>query len=87
MPCSTPQIPAAQPEYFDYRRVAIEAGITPDQLRALELVAAADYPGDQMMFKRRMLRTCNAVKGGALTAAEAVSLAQAALGASQDEAA
>ena len=51
-------------DYFDYVSVADEAGIAPEQLAALEERARPDYPGDQMMFELRMLRTCNAIRRG-----------------------
>ncbi|MFN0012811.1 MAG: hypothetical protein ACKVS8_14350 [Phycisphaerales bacterium] len=62
----------AKPEYFDYPAVAAEAGILPDQLAVIERAAAADYPGDKMMFELRMLRTCNAIKAGSVAASVVV---------------
>ncbi len=52
------------PEYFDYEPIAREAGITPDQLRRIEMIFLADYPNDQMMRELHVLRACNAVKAG-----------------------
>ena len=59
-------------DYFDYERVAREAGITPDELAQLEAATRLDYPGDQMLFELRMLRTCKAIRDGYCTVAQAL---------------
>jgi hypothetical protein len=60
------------PEYFDYQSVAREPGIAEADLAAIEDIARKDYPGDQMMFELRMLRTCRAIKEGQATVADAL---------------
>jgi hypothetical protein len=64
----TPPVPTpATPEYFDYPRVATEAGITPDQLHAIVQIFEADYPADLMLRELHILRACTAVKEGRTT--------------------
>jgi len=66
-------------EYFDYQSPASHAGLSLSQLAILERAAAADYPGDLMMIELRLLRTCNAICSGAISATEADALAQTSL--------
>ena len=61
-----------QLQYFDYVAVATAARISEADLAAIEAHVRADYPSDQMMFELRMLRTCNAIKSGAATVADAL---------------
>jgi hypothetical protein len=55
-------------DYFDYLGYAREAGIQPDQLAEIEALTHDEYPGDQMLFELRMLRTCKAIRDGRTTA-------------------
>ena len=61
-----------KPEYFDYVSIARDAGISEKDLQAIEERTRADYPGDQMMFELRMLRTCRAIAGGRATVKDAL---------------
>ena len=62
-PNATPPVPTpATPEYFDYPRVATEAGITSDQLRSMIRIFEADFPNDLMLRELHILRACTAVK-------------------------
>jgi hypothetical protein len=56
--------------YFDYERVAREAGISPDTLSHWEACLRQDYAGDQMMVELRLLRACHAVLHSSVTADE-----------------
>ncbi|HUT01818.1 MAG TPA: hypothetical protein VM031_05150 [Phycisphaerae bacterium] len=60
------------PKYFDYPRVAAEAGISQQDLDAMACLVAADYLKDSMLYELRLLRTCSAIKEGACTVAEAL---------------
>ena len=59
-------------EYFDYEKVAREAGISPEDLEKLRHQAMDDYRGDMMMAELRLLRTCRAIRRGRCTVAEAL---------------
>lgn len=61
-----------QPEYFDYMRVANDAEIRDVDLREIEKLTRTDYPNDRMMFELRMLRTCEAIRSGDATVADAL---------------
>jgi hypothetical protein len=54
-------------DYFDYGKVAREAGLTDDQLRQLERVMRREFPRDQMMFELHVLRAVMAIREGAIT--------------------
>jgi hypothetical protein len=56
--------------FFNYERVAAEAGISQDDLERLRARVRADYPNDDMLYELRLLRTCKAIKSGACTVAE-----------------
>ena len=54
-------------DYFDYKRVAREAGIPDDKLALLSAVIEAEFPHDPMMFELHMLRACRAIRDGYVT--------------------
>lgn len=60
------------PRFFDYERVAREAGIADDDLNRLRESVRADHPNDDMLYELRLLRTCKAIKRGRCTIAEAL---------------
>ncbi len=60
------------PRFFDYERVAREARIADDDLNRLRESVRADYPNDDMLYELRLLRTCDAIKEGWCTVAEAL---------------
>lgn len=59
-------------EFFDYETTAANAGISSADLDALRARVREDYPGDTMLFELRLLRTCDAIKEGWCTVAEAL---------------
>lgn len=64
-------------EYFDYETVARDAGVSQEQLHAIERLFESDYPSDRMLRELHVLRACNAVKAGRATVAEILSAAPA----------
>lgn len=62
------------PRYFDYPRVASEAGISDFDLAAIEAAIRVDFPSqfDDMLFELRMLRTCRAIAHGSATVQDAL---------------
>ena len=58
--------------FFDYERVAADAGISPADLDALRQRVQADYANDEMMCELRLLRTCHAIAAGKCTIADAL---------------
>ncbi len=65
-------MPPSRPEYFDYLTVARDAGISDADLALLQLAIRADYPGDDMLYELRLLRTCKAIRDGHATVADAL---------------
>ncbi len=59
-------------EFFDYETTAANAGISSADLDALRARVRDDSPGDTMLFELRLLRTCDAIKEGWCTVAEAL---------------
>ena len=57
--------------YFDWKQLASDAGLTTEQVDALVARVRADFPDDPMMFDLHMLRACNAIRDGRVTAAQA----------------
>ena len=57
---------------FDYEAVAKEAGIPDDKIAALADEVRLDYPGDEMLFELRMLRTCSSIREGRATVETAI---------------
>ncbi|HPO14394.1 MAG TPA: hypothetical protein PLI09_13210 [Candidatus Hydrogenedentes bacterium] len=57
-------------EYFNYEKVAQEAGISADQLTQLCQVIEHEFPNDRMLFELHVLRACMAVVQGAVTIEE-----------------
>ncbi len=54
-------------EYFDYQKVARDAGLSPEQLEQLAEVVRRDYPSDSMLFELHVLRACRAIRDGAVS--------------------
>lgn len=44
--------------YFDYERIAAEARIPGDKLKALCDMFRRDYPCDQLLYELHVLRAC-----------------------------
>ena len=58
--------------YFDYEKVAREAHLSSDQLKALCHLIRKEFPTDDMLYELHVLRVCMAIKQGALTIDEAL---------------
>jgi hypothetical protein len=65
--------------FFDYPRIAQEAGIPPDKLDRLIRVIREEFPGDDMMADLHIMRACRVVRDGHATIDEV--LAEAPVGA------
>ena len=52
--------------YFDYERVAREAGLDHAALDELQRAIRKDFPTDEMLFELHMLRAVKAVRDGRL---------------------
>lgn len=50
--------------YFNYEKVAREAGIPTDRLAELCESIREDFPTDDMMYELHVLRACMAVRDG-----------------------
>lgn len=50
--------------YFDYRKVARQAGIPDDKLRAIVRSVKREFGRDTMMLELHVLRICMAVRDG-----------------------
>ena len=50
--------------YFDYEKVAREAGVTADQLSEICQSIRREFPNDDMMYELHVLRACMAVRDG-----------------------
>lgn len=61
--------------YFDYEKVAREAGIGPEALDELCRHVREDYPFDDMLFELHVLRVCMSVRDGVVALDEAISSA------------
>jgi hypothetical protein len=58
--------------YFDYGKVAKDAGISPRKLASLKAVVRREFPKDDMMFELHMLRVCTAIRDGYVTVEQAL---------------
>lgn len=65
---SQPEPTPTVPVYFDYRAAAAKAGWTAQQFGELVRVFEADYPFDLMLRELHILRACQAVARGLVTA-------------------
>ena len=50
--------------FFDYPKIAREAGIPEDKLRALVESVRAEWGSDEMMADLHILRACKAIRDG-----------------------
>jgi AraC-like DNA-binding protein len=58
--------------YFDFEKVAREAGISSGQLRQLCDAMHREFPTDEMMRELHVLRACMAIKNGLITVEDAL---------------
>jgi hypothetical protein len=58
--------------YFDYRKVAKEAGIPPDKMAKLISAIRKEFPKDNMMFELHVLRACLAIRDGHVSVEDAL---------------
>jgi hypothetical protein len=63
--------------YFDYEKIAREAGIPADKLERLAKLFADEEAHDPMLAELHTMRACMAIKDGRLTIDEALAEAQA----------
>lgn len=54
-------------EYYDYERIAREAGISPGDLERLCGLIRRDFPHDDMMYELHVMRACRIVRDGPYT--------------------
>ena len=59
-------------KYFNYEKVAAEAGISPEKLQELEERIRQEFPSDEMMYELHVLRACMAVRDGHIKLADAL---------------
>ncbi|MBI3735603.1 hypothetical protein HY256_03710 [Candidatus Sumerlaeota bacterium] len=64
---------ASAMHYFDYKKIADEAGLSPDQLQRLCKVIREEYPDDDMLYELHVLRACRALRDGAYSFEEIIS--------------
>ena len=50
--------------YFDFEKLACEAGISADKMRELCQIIRREFPGDDMMYELHILRACMAIRDG-----------------------
>ena len=58
-------------EYFDYNKIAREAGISDEDLSAIRDAMRREFPTDDMMWELHILRACMAIRDGHLTVEQA----------------
>lgn len=58
--------------YFDYEKMAKEAGISGDSLNALREKVRHEFPKDDMMYELHLLRVCMAMKDKRLSLEDAL---------------
>ncbi|MBI4557143.1 MAG: hypothetical protein HY706_06120 [Candidatus Hydrogenedentes bacterium] len=58
--------------YFDYERVAKDAGFTAENLAELSRLVRSEFPQDDMLYELHMLRSCKAVRDGVVTIEEVI---------------
>ncbi len=58
--------------YFDYKRMAAEAGISDEKLEELAKLIRTEFPFDDMMYELHVLRACRAIRDGYVTLEEAL---------------
>jgi hypothetical protein len=58
--------------YFDYRKVAKEAGVAPDKMAKLISAIRKEFPKDNMMFELHVLRACLAIRDGHVSVEDAL---------------
>ncbi|MCX6376368.1 MAG: hypothetical protein NTU88_10120 [Armatimonadetes bacterium] len=54
-------------DYFDYERVAREAGLTEDQLAVVKEAVRQEFPNDDMLWELHVMRACKAIRDGHAT--------------------
>ncbi len=54
-------------DYYDYERIAREAGISADDLERLCRLIRLDFPHDDMMYELHVMRACKIVRDGPYT--------------------
>lgn len=58
--------------YFDYEKIAMEAGVPGDTLDTLREKVRQEFPKDDMMYELHLLRVCMALKDKRLSLEDAL---------------
>jgi hypothetical protein len=58
--------------YFDYRKIAADAGIPARKLARLRAAVRREFAKDDMMFELHMLRVCTAIRDRHVTIDQAL---------------
>ena len=58
--------------YFDFEKVARDAGIPDDRLNELCDLMRREFPGDEMMYELHVLRACMAIRDGIIKLEDAL---------------
>ncbi len=58
--------------YFNYEKIASEAGVSADTLAALREKVRQEFPKDDMMYELHLLRVCVALKDKRLSLEDAL---------------
>lgn len=53
--------------YYDYERIAREAGISAEDLERLCRLIRQDFPHDDMLYELHVMRACKIVRDGPYT--------------------
>ncbi|MEX0774315.1 MAG: hypothetical protein WD042_01235 [Phycisphaeraceae bacterium] len=64
-------------DYFNYQRMADEAGLTAKQLQRLVKAVEREFPSDPMLVELHLLRACRAIRDKAVTLEQAVAESEA----------
>lgn len=56
-----------EPEHFDWRPIAQEVGLSPQDLTRLIRLYEAEYPDDLLLRELHILRACRAMRDGRTT--------------------
>ena len=58
--------------YFDFQKVADQAGISTEHLKQLQQTIRREFPRDEMMCELHVLRTCMAIRDGLISLEDAL---------------
>jgi len=58
--------------YFDFKRLAREAGIPADKMEELCQSIRREFPKDDMMYELHVMRACMAIRDGYISLEDAI---------------